>query len=76
MKELHLAHHVHGETGHFGVTSFVVDRAFGTYCAEARNRPRSPRAFNLAHDRAEAARFPWVARLTSKPPRNSPGERA
>ncbi len=78
MKELHLAHHFHDEHGNYGITSFVVDRAFGTFYAEARERRRSPHVFNLGYDLAEAARFPWVARLTGAPPRNRPprpGER-
>ena len=79
MKELHLAHHFHDEHGNYGITSFVVDRALGTYYAEARERRRSPHAFNLGYDLAEAARFPWVAELTGAPPRDRPprpGERA
>ena len=78
MKELHLAHHFHDEGGNYGITSFVVDRAFSTYYAEARERRRSPHAFNLGYDAAEAARFPWVAELTGAPPRDRPprpGER-
>jgi sterol desaturase/sphingolipid hydroxylase (fatty acid hydroxylase superfamily) len=72
MKELHLAHHFHHEGGNYGITSFVIDRTFGTYYAEARERPRSPHAFNLGYDRTEAARFPWVAKLTGAPPRDRP----
>ena len=72
MKELHLAHHFHDESGNYGITSYVVDRAFGTYYAEARDRRRSLHAFNLGYDAAEAARFPWVARLTGGPPRDRP----
>ena len=79
IKELHLAHHFHHEGGNFGITSYLIDRGFGTYYAEARERPRSPHAFNLGYDRAEAERFPWVARLTGAPPRDRParpGEKA
>ncbi|GAB0120006.1 sterol desaturase family protein [Acidisoma sp. 7E03] len=72
MKELHLAHHFHDETGNFGITSFGVDRAFGTYYAKASLRPRSPSAFNLGYDEREAARFPWVARLSGRLPRARP----
>ena len=78
MKELHLAHHFHDEHGNYGITSFAVDRLFGTYYAEVRERRRSPHVFNLGYDLAEAARFPWVARLTGAPPRDRPprpGER-
>lgn len=79
MKELHLAHHFHHEGGNYGITSFAVDRALGTYYGSARDRPRSPHAFNLGYDAGEAARFPWVAELSGGPPRDrSPrsGERA
>lgn len=79
MKELHLAHHFHDEGGNYGITSFVVDRALGTYYAEARERPRSLHVFDLGYDRDEAARFPWVAELTGAPPRERParpGEQA
>jgi sterol desaturase/sphingolipid hydroxylase (fatty acid hydroxylase superfamily) len=72
MKELHLAHHFHHERGNYGITSFVVDRAFGTYYGENRQRPRSAHVFNLGYDQQQAARFPWVARLTGAPPRDRP----
>ena len=72
MKELHLVHHFHDETGNFGITSFAVDRMFGTYYDSARSRPRSRFAFNLGYDANEAARFPWVAKLTGQLPRERP----
>ncbi|MBP0491221.1 sterol desaturase family protein [Pararoseomonas indoligenes] len=76
MKELHLAHHFHHEGGNYGITSYVIDRAFGTYYAEARQRPRSPHAFNLGYDQEEARRYPWVERLTGAPPRDRPARSA
>lgn len=72
MKELHLNHHFQDEHGNFGITSFVLDRLFGTYYASARERKRSPHVFNLGYDRAEAVRFPWVAKLSGGPPRDHP----
>jgi len=72
MKELHLAHHYRDEEGNYGIMSFVVDRLFGTYYGSARERPRSPHVFNLGYDLPEAARFPWVARLSGGPPRDHP----
>jgi sterol desaturase/sphingolipid hydroxylase (fatty acid hydroxylase superfamily) len=72
MKERHLAHHFHDEGGSFGITSFFVDRLFGTFYGQARERRRSPHVFNLGYDAAEAARFPWVARLSGGPPRDRP----
>lgn len=70
MKELHLTHHFQDEHGNYGITSFVIDRALGTYYGSARERPRSPHVFNLGYDVAEAARFPWVAELSGGPPRD------
>lgn len=72
MKELHLTHHFQDEHGNFGITSFLLDRLFGTYYASARERKRSPHVFNLGYDRAEAVRFPWVATLSGGPPRDHP----
>ena len=75
IKELHLAHHFHDEVGNYGISSFVVDRLFGTYYASARLRRRSPHVFNLGYDLSEASRFPWVARLSGGPPRDRPPSR-
>ncbi len=70
MKELHLAHHFHHEQGNFGITSFAIDRALGTFYGSARLRPRSPHVFNLGYDVDEASRYPWVAELSGEPPRD------
>ncbi|GBQ61974.1 fatty acid hydroxylase [Ameyamaea chiangmaiensis NBRC 103196] len=72
MKARHVLHHFHDENGNFGITSYVVDRAFGTYFVDAKARPRSPSVFNLGYDVREAGRFPWVMRLTGAPPRDRP----
>ncbi len=74
-KELHLAHHFHHEGGNYGITEFAVDRLMGTYYASAKEKPRSPHAFNLGYDAAEAGRFPWVAQLSGGPPRDRPPPR-
>ncbi len=76
MKELHLAHHFHHEHGNYGITSFVVDRLFGTFYGSVRERPRSPHVFNLGYDAKTAERFPWVAELSGGPPRDGPPRRA
>jgi sterol desaturase/sphingolipid hydroxylase (fatty acid hydroxylase superfamily) len=75
IKQAHLAHHFHHEQGNFGITGFLVDRIFGTYYATPQEKPRSPTAFNLGYDRAEAERFPWVADLSGAPPREGPPHR-
>ena len=74
-KELHLAHHFHHEGGNYGITEFAVDRLLGTYYASAKEKPRSPHAFNLGYDADEAGRFPWVAELSGGPPRDRPPSR-
>ena len=71
MKAVHLAHHFQDEHGNYGITSFVVDRLFGTYYGAVARR-RSPNVFNLGYDAAQAARFPWVAELSGGLPRDRP----
>lgn len=72
LKQLHLAHHFQDENGNFGIVSFAPDRLFGTYYGLAEDRPRSATVFNLGYDEAEAARFPWVARLSGRAPMAQP----
>lgn len=64
IKKRHLAHHFHNEHGNFGITSQVVDRAFGTFYDQARQMPRSATAFNLGYTADERARYPWVGELS------------
>lgn len=75
MKELHLNHHFQDEHGNYGITSFLVDRLFGTYYGSARERARSPHVFNLGYDATEAARYPWVAKLSGRMPLDRPPPR-
>lgn len=72
MKALHVLHHFHDEDGNFGITSYVIDRMFGTYFTSAKSRPRSPTVFNLGYDLEEAKRYPWVMELTGAPPKDRP----
>jgi len=72
IKRLHLNHHFHNETGNFGITSFFIDRWFGTLYEEARQRPASPTTFNLGYDAKAVRAFPWVADLSGAPPRSGP----
>jgi len=77
MKARHVLHHFHDENGNYGITSYFVDRVFGSYYEDARARKRSPSVFNLGYDLIQAARFPWVMKLTGSPPRDRPdGARA
>ncbi len=72
VKRWHLAHHFHNEQGNYGILSFLPDRLFGTWYDAARDKPRSATVFNLGYDLKEAARYPYVARLTGAPPRDRP----
>ena len=72
MKAWHVLHHFHDEDGNFGITSYVVDRAFGSFYEEARARPRSASVFNLGYTVEQAKRYPWVMKLTGAPPRDRP----
>ena len=72
LKERHLLHHFHHEDGNYGITTFAVDKALGTYYGRARERPRSPHVFNLGYDAEEAKRYPWVAELSEGDPRDRP----
>ena len=74
MKQTHLLHHFHDEDGNYGITSFLPDRLFHTYYAQASSRPRSPHVFNLGYDLQQARRFPWVMQRTGAPPRDRPPE--
>ncbi|NHO32904.1 sterol desaturase family protein [Acetobacter fallax] len=72
MKAYHVLHHFHDEDGNFGITSYVVDRALGTYYVDARSRGRSPTVFNLGYTIEQAKRYPWVMRLTGHAPKDRP----
>ncbi|RDD60825.1 sterol desaturase family protein [Ferruginivarius sediminum] len=64
IKKLHLQHHFHDENRNYGITSFLPDKAFGTFDEEVKGRARSETVFNLGYTRQEVRRYPWVARLT------------
>jgi len=65
LKQRHMEHHFHDEDGNFGITNFFWDHLFGTLYTR-RDRPaKSPTVFNLGYTAEVAARYPWVARLSS-----------
>jgi sterol desaturase/sphingolipid hydroxylase (fatty acid hydroxylase superfamily) len=64
MKQRHMAHHFHDETGNFGITNFFWDRLFGTSYAKVSERKKSPTVFNLGYTPEVAARYPRVAELS------------
>jgi sterol desaturase/sphingolipid hydroxylase (fatty acid hydroxylase superfamily) len=72
IKQDHMMHHFHNETGNFGIVSFTPDRLLGTYYRQAREKPKSASVYNLGYDLDEAERYPFVMALTGAPPRDRP----
>lgn len=64
MKQRHMAHHFHDETGNFGITSYFWDRLFGTFYARVSDRRKSPTVFNLGYTPEVAKVHPHVAELS------------
>ena len=64
MKQRHMAHHFHDETGNFGITNFIWDDLFGTSYAKVSDRKKSPTVFNLGYTPEVAEVYPWVAELS------------
>jgi sterol desaturase/sphingolipid hydroxylase (fatty acid hydroxylase superfamily) len=64
MKQRHMAHHFHDETGNFGITNFFWDRLFGTSYEKVSQRRKSATVFNLGYTPEVAERYPWVAKLS------------
>jgi sterol desaturase/sphingolipid hydroxylase (fatty acid hydroxylase superfamily) len=64
MKQRHMAHHFHDETGNFGITNFFWDRLFGTMYAKVSDRKKSPTVFNLGYTPEVALKYPKVADLS------------
>ena len=64
MKQRHMAHHFHDETGNFGITNFWWDRLFGTLYAKVSQRKKSPTVFNLGYTPEVARLYPRVAELS------------
>jgi sterol desaturase/sphingolipid hydroxylase (fatty acid hydroxylase superfamily) len=64
MKQRHMAHHFHDETGNFGITNFFWDRLFGTSYAKVSDRKKSATVFNLGYTPEVAVKYPRVAELS------------
>lgn len=64
MKQRHMAHHFHDETGNFGITNYAWDRLFGTFYERIERVKKSPTVFNLGYTPEVAERYPWVAHLS------------
>lgn len=64
MKQRHMEHHFHDETGNFGITNFLWDKLGGTYYERVSSRAKSPTVFNLGYTDEVAKHYPYVARLS------------
>jgi sterol desaturase/sphingolipid hydroxylase (fatty acid hydroxylase superfamily) len=64
MKQRHMAHHFHDETGNFGITNFWWDRLGATFYAKVSDRQKSATVFNLGYTPEVAERWPTVAELS------------
>jgi sterol desaturase/sphingolipid hydroxylase (fatty acid hydroxylase superfamily) len=64
MKQRHMAHHFHDETGNFGITNFIWDDLFRTTYAKVSDRKKSPTVFNLGYTPEVALKYPKVAQLS------------
>jgi len=64
MKQRHMAHHFHDETGNFGITNYMWDRLFGTFYERVSERKKSPTVFNLGYTPEVAKRWPKVMELS------------
>ena len=64
MKARHMAHHFHDETGNFGITNFVWDRAFGTFYERIERARKSETVFNLGYTPEVAETYPWVREMS------------
>jgi sterol desaturase/sphingolipid hydroxylase (fatty acid hydroxylase superfamily) len=64
MKRRHMAHHFHDENGNYGITTFLWDKAFGTFYDRPERPVKSPTVFNLGYTPEVAEKYPHVARLS------------
>jgi sterol desaturase/sphingolipid hydroxylase (fatty acid hydroxylase superfamily) len=64
MKQRHMAHHFHDESGNFGITNYFWDRLFGTFYERQERARKSPTVFNLGYTPEVAELYPWVAELS------------
>jgi sterol desaturase/sphingolipid hydroxylase (fatty acid hydroxylase superfamily) len=76
MKARHMAHHFHDESGNFGITSFIWDKAFGTFYERPDRQEKSETVFNLGYTPQEAKRYPWVSDLSGGVATGHPSQRA
>jgi len=64
MKQRHMAHHFHDESGNFGITNYMWDKLFGTFYEKVGSRKKSETVFNLGYTPEVAKDYPYVAELS------------
>ena len=64
MKQRHLEHHFHHESGNYGITNYGWDKIFRTYYHRKDIPKRSATVFNLGYDEDVAKDYPWVKELS------------
>ena len=64
MKQRHLEHHFHHESGNYGITNYGWDKIFRTYYHRKDIPKRSATVFNLGYDEEVAKSYPWVKELS------------
>jgi sterol desaturase/sphingolipid hydroxylase (fatty acid hydroxylase superfamily) len=64
MKQRHMEHHFHDETGNFGITNFWWDHLGRTYYPGASSRKKSATVFNLGYTDEVAELYPKVRDLS------------
>ena len=75
MKARHMEHHFHDETGNFGITNFLWDRAFGTFYTRAGRPRKSATVFNLGYADDVARCYPWVREVSDGVSQHHPRRR-
>lgn len=64
LKQRHLRHHFHHESGNYGIADNFPDLLLGTLYDHPGQRPKSPTVFNLGYTDEVAARYPKVRELS------------
>ncbi len=75
IKQRHMAHHFHDESGNFGITNFGWDALFGTLYHKVSDRRKSATVFNLGYTPEVAERYPHVATLSGGVEMRPPSQR-
>lgn len=76
IKQRHMAHHFHDESGNFGITNYWWDQLFGTFYERVGERKKSPTVFNLGYTAEVAEQYPYVSELSGGVATGHPRRRA